>query len=102
MSNTVEGPRDRGPQGMSAWHRVIAEDGSTIAYAPDIVTANKIAVVDELYGVCKHTLSIFISTWYEIKGDKTITRMAFFKDAMNAIVDLKNALAEVDGKEVER
>jgi len=53
MSNKVEGPRDRGPQGMSAWHRIVAEDGSTIAYAPDVVTANKIAVVDELYEACK-------------------------------------------------
>lgn len=32
---TIEGPRARKPSDMSSWCRIVDEDGSTVAYAPN-------------------------------------------------------------------
>ena len=38
----VEGPKERVDCNFSSWNRVVDEDGSTIAYTPDHVTARTI------------------------------------------------------------
>lgn len=59
----IEGPEDRGPVRftpdearafMASWYRVVEDDGSTVAYAPDVVTARLIAAAQDLYEILKH------------------------------------------------
>ena len=61
----IEQPQKRQPCDMSAWHRVTEDDGSTVAYVPDIVTAQQVieterlrAVNAELVEVCKEAKSL--------------------------------------------
>lgn len=50
---SVEGPCKREKCDFSTWHRVIENDGSTIAYVPDEVTAYRIDTSELLLSVCR-------------------------------------------------
>ena len=52
----IEGPNKRQDCNMSYWHRIADEDGSTIAYCPDIVTAREIAAVPDMLSTLEFLL----------------------------------------------
>ena len=47
----IETPQKRQPCDMSSWHRVAEDDGSTVAYVPDIVTAQQVIEAERLWAV---------------------------------------------------
>lgn len=82
---TVETPAERSCKGkqflfkcdMRSWHRIVAEDGSTVGFAPDIVTARQFAASPDLFEACEQIVwKVFNTSAYpEIRKDVVI-RMA--------------------------
>ena len=99
-----EGPQKRKPCDMSTWHRVTEDDGSTVAYAPDIVTAQQIADAPRLYeenerlrAAAKQAIRVLSHIKDAPKADplKYIPISAYTK----AYDDLKAALSRAEGGE---
>lgn len=61
---TIEGPTERSCKGkqflfkcdMRSWHRIVDTDGSTVGFAPDIVTARQFAASPIMLEVLKKAL----------------------------------------------
>ena len=90
----IETPQKRQPCDMSTWHRITEDDGSTVAYVPDIVTAQQVietervrAVNAELIHACKLGLNALSVPYENGKGSVDATK------ALHAFGNLKFALS---------
>ena len=81
----IELPKKRQDCNMSTWHRVMAKDGSTIAYCPDIITAMEIAAVPDMLEACQNTFS-WLANHFEEFSDETNMEALCLSNALETVI----------------
>ena len=64
----IENPMKRKNCNMSTWYRITEDDGSTIAYCPDVVTAKLVDTAPDLLEACEKLLDMITDS--RLHGDE--------------------------------